>query len=61
MVVTGAGDSEFESAILGTTAIRFYLLDNGLDVLAIEVDDISGGKRLAAYDAMVHALRFGPN
>jgi hypothetical protein len=60
-LLLGVPPSDFESAILATTVIRFYLLDNGSDVIAIEVDDVSGGARLAGYDAMVRALRFGPH
>lgn len=57
-LLVGVSPSDFEHAILGTVVIRIYLFDNGNQVLGIEVDDVTGGSRLDAYDVVVRALRF---
>lgn len=57
-LLVGVSPSDFEHAILGTFVIRLYLLDNGSQVLGIEVDDITGGKNLATYDIVVQSMHF---
>lgn len=42
------------------TAIRLYLLKELNRALAIEVDDLSGGKHLATYSQVAEAMTFGP-
>jgi hypothetical protein len=42
------------------TAIRLYLLKELNRALAIEIDDLSGGKHLATYSQVVEAMTFGP-
>ena len=40
-------------------AIRLHLLKELNRALAIEVDDLSGGKHLAAYSEVAEAMTFG--
>lgn len=58
-LITGVSPSDFDHGLVGRLAIRLYLLDSGSDVLGIEVDDVSGGGHLDAYDVVVRSLRFG--
>lgn len=55
----GLGPSEgVEDGIVAGTVMRFYLLDHGDDVVAIEVVDISGGGRLDEFAAVATSVRF---
>ncbi len=61
-LMSGLPPSDFDHGLVGKLAIRLYLL-NGLnddpgEVLAIEVDDISGGGHLNGYETVVKSLGF---
>lgn len=58
-LITGVTPSDFDHGLVGKLAIRLYLLDRGTNVLAIEVDDVSGGGHLDGYDVVVKSLQFG--
>ena len=57
-LLIGRPPSVFENTILGGVAIRLYLLDNGEDTIAVEIDDVSGGSRVAAYIPIAESLTF---
>lgn len=59
-LMSGLPPSDFDHGLGGTLVIRLYLLGHGSDVLAIEVDNLSGGGGLNGYDVVVKSLRFGP-
>jgi hypothetical protein len=48
----------YDQGIGPGTAMRFYLFDRGKDVLAIEIDDVSGGGRLDEFAAILKTLQF---
>ena len=55
----GLGPSEgVADGIVAGTAMRLYLLDHGDDVVAIEIADVSGGDRLAAFAAVATSVQF---
>lgn len=58
-LIYGLDPSAFEHGLFGDLVIRLYLLDRGTDVLAIEVDDVSGGGHLDSYDPVVESMHFG--
>jgi hypothetical protein len=59
-LVRGVGDSSgLDNPIGSTMPTRVYLLDLPDSTLAIELTDISGGKHLDAYSAIVNQLHFG--
>lgn len=60
-VLTGVSPSEFDHPVGGATTMRLYLFDTANGVLAIEVDDITGGKHLHGYDIVVKSMRFLPD
>ena len=57
-VIIGTGPSQLEHALTGTVAMRLYLLDHAGGVLAVEIDDVSGGPHLDAYSQMVSTFQF---
>lgn len=57
-VITGLSPSTFEHGVGGRLAVRLYLLDSADHVVGIEIDDVSGGGRLAGYDRVVKSLKF---
>ncbi len=57
-VIIGTGTSQFEHALAGVGAMRLYVLDRAGGVLAIEIDDVSGGSHLDAYSQMVSTFQF---
>ncbi len=57
-LIIGVGQTGLNHSMVPGLAIRLYLLSFGEGTLAIEVDDVSGGRHLAAYDALVEALDF---
>lgn len=59
-LLIGRPPSDFENTALGGVAIRLYLLDHGEATTAIEIDDVSGGGRIAEYMPLIEALKFGP-
>jgi hypothetical protein len=59
-VITGLSPSTFEHGVQGRLAVRLYFLDSGDHVVGIEIDDVSGGGRLAGYDLVVKSLKFAP-
>ena len=59
-LLVGVSPSDFADAVLGDIAIRMYLLDDGDRTIAVQIADVSGGGRLATYQAVVDGLRFGP-
>jgi hypothetical protein len=58
-LLVGVPPSDFDHGIASPFAVRMYLLDSPNGVLAIEIDDITGGKHLATYDGVVKSMRFG--
>jgi hypothetical protein len=60
-VLAGVSPSDFDHPVGGATTMRLYLFDTANGVLAIEVDDVSGGKHLHGYDAVVKSMRFLPD
>lgn len=51
--------SDLEHAIVGAFTFRLYFLNTASGVLAIEIDDSTGGKHLDGYDVVVRSLKFG--
>ncbi len=57
-LLVGLGQSQFDHEIGRGVAERDYLLSYSGGTLAIEVIDVTGGTRLAAYNKIVRAFRF---
>ena len=55
-LLVGVPPSDFVNTILGRVAIRLYLLDRNGGTLSVEVDDVSGGSRLASYQPVIDSL-----
>jgi YVTN family beta-propeller protein len=58
-LIVGYGPSGFNHSIGPGYAMRLYLLHNGSNTLAIEVDDATGGQHLNDYSAVINDLKFG--
>ncbi|MEO6207357.1 MAG: hypothetical protein ABIP77_05335 [Candidatus Limnocylindrales bacterium] len=57
----GLGPSEgVEDGVGAGMVLRFYLLDHGDDVVAIEIVDVSGGSRLQEFASVATSVRFEP-
>jgi hypothetical protein len=50
----------YDQGIGAGSAYRIYLFDRGTEVLAIEIDDVSGGTRLDEFAAVLDTLQFAP-
>ncbi len=58
-LLVGVPPSDFVNTILGHVAIRLYLLDRDGVTMSVEVDDVSGGSRIATYQPVIDSLAFG--
>jgi hypothetical protein len=57
-LIVGVPPSEFDHGVIPGLKIRLYLLRHE-GTLAIEVDDVSGGKNLDSYSRVVEQFQFG--
>jgi hypothetical protein len=58
-LISGRAPSDLDHSIGGPLVIRLYLLSDGSEVRAVELDDaLSGGAHLGALDAIVQSVRF---
>jgi hypothetical protein len=57
-LMVGSSPSSFHHGIVPGQTVRLYLLDNGHQTQAIEVEDFSGGEHLDRYSRVVEAMRF---
>ena len=48
----------YDQGIGPGTAMRFYLFDRGPDMLAIEIDDVSGGRHLDEFASVLKTVHF---
>jgi hypothetical protein len=58
-LITGLPPSSLDHGIGGPLQMRLYLLSHDSDVVAIELDDVSGGAHLDTLDETVQSVRFG--
>jgi len=56
MLIHGLPPSDYDQGIGSGTAMRFYFLDRGAELLMIELDDVSGGGRLDELSAIVDTV-----
>ena len=57
-MIIGVGLSELEHAVIPGLTIRLLLLKDHGSVLAVEIDDVSGGANLDTYEPLVETFDF---
>jgi len=57
-MIIGVGLSELEHAVIPGLTVRLLLVEDHGSVLAIEIDDASGGAHLDTYEALVETFDF---